>query len=533
MTETLGIHVTDAAIAATVGSDDPSRPPITVMLGASGPTAAAAVAAGPDGAVLVGDAALGADGPVVTDPLERAVRGRTGALTAVFTHVIGRAAFVSAEGRSPTRLAVVVPDDYDTVARDQVVAAANSAGITDVSLVPESLAAARGRGGDGTALAAGAALIGAVDAPPPIVTREDLGQAVAPPEVSPTVPPASDGPVSVFDEPVEPELPPVRETPAPVAAQPPRPVPAAPTPAPSSIVAPPPLRPVPQREVPIGLIVGIGVIALLLVLGFVVFGGGDEQVDTAASTTTLAPTTTAAATTTAAPATTTTTEPVSSTSTSSTSSTSTTSSTSSTTTTTTPVRVATPGPVTLVETGLQFDTGVVVRFGDSEDDVIAAATDVLGAPEADSGRSANDFCDSNTVRFVRWGNLELVFTGDIGPIGETETGGGGEGDGDEESEGSPVLEPLAFSQWFADGHRVPTGLVTPEGVGESATIGLLQVTYGAALQLEPVFEDDIVGIFAVTNPQTGAIINGITMGLDPEGVVTTLWAGESCSRIFT
>ena len=34
------------------------------------------------------DAAVGADGPIVTDPLDRAVHGRTGALTAVITHVI-------------------------------------------------------------------------------------------------------------------------------------------------------------------------------------------------------------------------------------------------------------------------------------------------------------------------------------------------------------------------------------------------------------------------------------------------------------
>lgn len=529
MTETLGIHVSEAALAAAVGSDDPSRPPVTVMLGAVGPVAAAAVAAGLDGAVLVGDAAVDADGPVVTDPLERAVRGRTGALTAVFTHVLGRAAFVSADGRSPTRLAVVVPDEYDTVARDQVVAAANGAGITDIVLVPESLATARGRGGDGTALAVGAALIGAVEAPSPIVTREDLGQAVAPPDASPTRPPAGDGPVSVFDEDREPKLPPVRETPAPVAAPPPRTAPATPVPAPSSIVTPPPLRPVRRREIPVGLIVGVAAVLTLLVLGLVVFDGGDDSVETAGSTTTLAPATTEAATTSLAP---TTTEPVSSTSsTSTTSTTSSTSTTTSSTTTTTPVRVADPGPVTLVETGLEFDTGVVLQFGDAEDDVLAATAAVLGAPDTDSGRSANDFCDGDTVRFVRWGNLELVFTGHAGPIGENQSGTGDEGDDD--ADGSPVLEPLEFSQWFADGHRAPTGLVTPEGVGESATIGLLQVTYGAALQLESVFEDDIVGIFAVTNPQTGAILNGTTVGLDPTGVVTSLWAGESCSRIFT
>ena len=78
-----------------------------------------------------------------------------------------------------------------------------------------------------------------------------------------------------------------------------------------------------------------------------------------------------------------------------------------------------------------------------------------------------------------------------------------------------------------------TGLVTPEGVGEAATIGLLEVTYGTAIVLVPAFEDDIVGVFAVTNPGTGAVLNGTTLGLDAEGVVTTLWAGDSCTRVFT
>jgi len=530
VTETLGIHVSADGIAAAVGTDDAARPPITVMLGTAGPVAVAAVAAGPDGSVLVGDAAIEADGPVVTDPLDRAVRGRTGALTAVFTHVIGRAAFVAADGRSPTRLAVVVPDDYDTVARDQVVAAANGAGITDVSLVPESLATARGRGGDGTALAVGAALIGAVDVPPPIVTREDLGEAVEPPEVVPPASPADTGSVSVFDEEV-PHVPPVRDAPVPVGAQTERRSPVAPVPAPTSMVPTPPLQPIAPRQVPTGLILGVVGVIVVLLLGVAVFGGSGDSVETA-GTTTLAPVTTAAVTseapsTSLAPSTT---VVATSLAPSTTSVTSTSSSTTSTSTTTLPVKVATPGPVTLVETGLQFDTGVVVRFGDSEEDVIDASRAVLGAPDADSGRAANEFCDGTVVRFVRWGNLELVFTGDPGPIGENGSGEEGEEGDDPEA---PAPEPLEFTQWFVDGHRTPTGLVTPEGVGESGTVGLLEVTYGSALQLVAAFADDIVGVFAVTNPQTGAVLNGTTLGLDPDGVVTTLWAGDSCARLFT
>ncbi|MDG1366551.1 MAG: hypothetical protein P8P85_05780, partial [Acidimicrobiales bacterium] len=168
MTETLGIHLDADGISAAVAPSDPSQPPTVLYLGMTQEAAASAVAAGPDGAVLVGDAALDADGPIVTDPLERAVRGRTGALTAVIAHLVARSAVAAESGQSPNRLAIVIPDDFDAGARDQVVAAANAAGITDVSLIPYGLAVARGRSGGGGSLASGAALIGSMDAPPPI-----------------------------------------------------------------------------------------------------------------------------------------------------------------------------------------------------------------------------------------------------------------------------------------------------------------------------------------------------------------------------
>ena len=109
----------------------------------------------------------------------------------------------------------------------------------------------------------------------------------------------------------------------------------------------------------------------------------------------------------------------------------------------------------------------------------------------------------------RWGNLEVVFT-------NTDEG-----------------TPRRFTQWFADGHLDPTGLVTPEGLGESATVGFLEVTFPNVLDLVPAFDDDIVGIFAVVNPTTGQRFNGTTLGLDPNGVVTSLWAGDTCARVVT
>lgn len=500
VTACLGIHISDDSISAAVCGSDPDDVRV-VPLGTSGPVVPAAVAAGVDGAVLVGEAAVDAAEPVVRDPLARAARGRTGALTAVITHVLGRAAVSSTAG-APTKLAVVVSDDADAVERDNIVAGANAAGFTDVALVPASLAELRGTDvSEGVGLAAGAARIGMVDAPPPLVTREDLGQVVEPDDPPPATPPDNAGPVSVFEESAAPELPPVRVTPEPVAAAPPN-RPAAPAPAPVAMVATPPLQPIPNRSIPLLPVLALVVVALLVFVVVLARSAGDDDLD-AAITTTVAPTSSAAPSTTVVATTTSSTTTVAPVDT-----TSSTSTTSTTTTTTTPVRVATPGPVTLVETGLALDTGTIVPFGQDEQLVIAELASILGDPVTDS-ESQTEFCEGTSVRFVRWGSLEVVFT-------NTDEG-----------------TPRRFTQWFADGHLDPTGLVTPEGLGESATVGFLEVTFPNVLDLVPAFDDDIVGIFAVVNPTTGQRFNGTTLGLDPNGVVTSLWAGDTCARVFT
>lgn len=505
VTACLGIHITDDSISAAVCGSDPDDVRV-VPLGTSGPVVPAAVAAGVDGAVLVGEAAVDAAEPVVRDPLARAARGRTGALTAVITHVLGRTAVSSTAG-APTKLAVVVSDDADAVERDNIVAGANAAGFTDVALVPASLAELRGTDvSEGVGLAAGAARIGMVDAPPPLVTREDLGQVVEPDDPPPATPPDNAGLVSVFEESAAPELPPVRVTPEPVAAAPPN-RPAAPAPAPVAMVATPPLQPIPNRSIPLLPVLALVVVALLVFVVVLARSAGDDDLD-AAITTTVAPTSSAAPSTTVVATTTSSTTTVAPVDTTSSTSTTSTTTTSTTTTTTTPVRVATPGPVTLVETGLALDTGTIVPFGQDEQLVIAELASILGDPVTDS-ESQTEFCEGTSVRFVRWGSLEVVFT-------NTDEG-----------------TPRRFTQWFADGHLDPTGLVTPEGLGESATVGFLEVTFPNVLDLVPAFDDDIVGVFAVVNPTTGQRFNGTTLGLDPNGVVTSLWAGDTCARVFT
>jgi len=517
MSETLGIHLGSDGIVGVIADAEVDPTAASVLpLGTHGPAAARAVAAGPEGTVLVGDAATGVDGPIVFDPLDRVRLGRTGALTAVITHVLGRAAVA---GSTTTRLAIVVPDDFDGDARDQVVVAANGAGITDVVTVPETAAMARASSVAADAVvsvAIGAALIGSVEAAPPIVTREDLGEPVSSDTTPAAPPPAAgppSGPVSVFEESGdEPEpVVPVRKSPAPIAAQPAS-RPTAPATR-SAAVAPPPTHEIPDRSTPVGLIIGVIVLFVAVVIVWlllVVVGGGDDTAtivpETSSTTTEAAATTT---TTSEAPAATTSTSTSSSTTSTSTSSTST-SSTTTTSTTTTPVRVAAPGAVTLSAGGLLFENGTIVQFGQSVDVVVAEATEILGAPDEDTGFEPWEFCVGTRTRFIRWGSLELVFTEEIEA---SDTG--------------------VFSQWYTEGHSEPAGLVTLDGLGESATVGFLEVTFGDALVILAAFEGDDIGLFGVTNPSTGAIISGITDGLHPEGVVTTLWAGDSCTRVFT
>ena len=79
----------------------------------------------------------------------------------------------------------------------------------------------------------------------------------------------------------------------------------------------------------------------------------------------------------------------------------------------------------------------------------------------------------------------------------------------------------------------PVEALGDDGLGVGATVGFLEVTYGSALAIVQAIEGEDLGLFAVTNPGSGGILNGITTSLDPEGTVTDLWAGDSCPRVFT
>ena len=355
------------------------------------------------------------------------------------------------------------------------------------------------------AMAAGAAVAASASVGP-IVTREDIGgdRPAAPLTPVPVAPP-----VSIFDE-VDGEADEMA-TPTPATAT-------GPPPSADRTTAMPAVRPAPRpgtnkpdlgRQILIVSLVTVVAVVAIVVLFMLAGGGSDDGSDAVASSTV----TTSSLVTTTTPltssSTTTTATSTSSTSTSTTSTSSTTtSSTSTTSTTTIPVPVGSPGPVTLVETGLVLDTGPVLRLGDDGENVLAQITGALGDPDSDSGFMEVTFCFSPRARFVRWAQLEVVVSEDADGV-------------------------ATFTQWYVDGADDPNGLVTIDGLGVGATVGFLHVNYGGALDLVPAFEGSESGIFAVTNSGSGGTLLGITESLEPEALIGEMWAGDECSRVFT
>lgn len=544
MTDTLGVHISESHITAVRFDAASADPPRVVVLGGSDVAAAAVVAQGEGGSVLVGDeAALVTEGPRVTNPLQRAATGRIGALAAVLGFVIRRA--TAAEGKTPVRLAVIVDDDWPRAARDRIVQAGVASGMADTIVVPRSAAAAQPTPVTGAAaLAAGAARAGSLSSAH-FVTREDLGQPIT--SKTPVVP-VTDAPrpesVSVFGD--ESLVDPARPSPEQVSSADPAQYDATQVmgsvgpPAATGGTATPPRSGTSQALITLALVVLVGVVG-----GLIIFLAGDDSpnirttepavTDAPRPAETEPPTTDTSATeapTTAAPTTApTSTQPPTTEApdTTTSSSTTTTSSTTSTTTTTTPVGVGTPGPVTLVETGLQFDTGTVVRFGQPMSAVLDEIRSVLGAPDSATNFRTTEACVDG-VRSVRWGQLELVFLQDP-PVAIPADPDGESSDGDEGTEFIPASTGT-FGQWHVSGHTDPTGLVTKDGLGVSATVGFLEVTYGSSLEIVQPTEGEDLGLFSVTNPASGGVINGTTSDVTPEGRVLSMWAGDTCVRIF-
>ena len=550
MTDTLGVHISESHITAVRFDAASADPPRVGVLGDSDVAAAAVVAQGEGGSVLGGDeAALITEGPRVTNPLQRAATGRIGALAAVLGFVIRRA--TAAEGSTPVRLAVIVDDDWQGVARDRIVQAGVSSGMADTIVVPRSVAAAQPTPvSGGAALAAGAARAGSLSSAH-FVTREDLGQAITtktPVVPVPDAPLPESAPVFGDESLVDPARVSIEQASSAGLSDfgSTRVLGSAGPPAATGGTATPPRSAISQALITLALVVLVGVVG-----GLIIFLAGDDSSNIATTGPTVTdapspvetpspveiepPTTDApeAAVSTTAPTSTRpdTTEAPDAT----TSSTTTTSPTTSTTTTTTPAAVGTPGPVTLVETGLQFDTGTVVRFGQPMESVLDEIRSVLGEPDSATNFKTTDACVDG-ARSVRWGQLELVFRQDppvaipADPDGEPTDGESTDGeftDGDEGTEFIPASTGT-FGQWYVSGYTDPTGLVTKDGLGVSATVGFLEVIYGSSLELIQPTDGKELGLFSIRNPASGGVINGTTSDVNPEGRVIGMWAGDTC-----
>lgn len=166
--------------------------------------------------------------------------------------------------------------------------------------------------------------------------------------------------------------------------------------------------------------------------------------------------------------------------------------------------------ITLVETGVQLESGTVLTLEQDATVVLDAISGVLGPADRDTGWAVTEFCAGPRARILRWGDFEIVLTEDVL---DSELG--------------------KFTQWYVDGIDNPAGLVTVDGLGFGATVSFLEFTYGGAFELLEAIEGDPSGLFVVTNPGSGGVLLGTTDSRESDGVINSMWAGDSCTRIFT
>lgn len=552
MTYRLAIGVGDTHLDAAIVEDRAVRA-VGLSEDPAGMLAVAHVAV--DGTVTVGSAAmdLALDDPdgLVVDPVARLgqenvpVPGRDVEpevlVAALLSSAVQRA---TAEKGAPPELVVLAhPDAFSAGQARALTDAARRAdiGYADRYSVGAARTAFTGAGGDPGAhprrsivygaavLAADKPLVAPTEAieaigdapepvgepsgPLPLITLEDLAGPLpeAPERPMPTY--ETVGPISVFDS-------------GPVAADlPPEPV-AVPAPIPQA--APTVQREADDESAPIGRWLVLGVLAgAVIAVGLALaLGGGDDPDDVIAATTTATPTSLAAATTappatpttvavstlvsttlvgsttTAAPTTTasTTTAPTTTaapTTTTTAAPTTTASTTTAPTTTVATVELPEPGAIALTGEGLVLDddsnSGVVLRFGDNAGATSAAVTDLLGAPDDDTGWFDASECDRSTRR-TEWGSLWIEFTN---------------------IDGSP-----RFTGWNVDG--LDADLRTPDGVGVGTRVGDLRALFGV----------DVVagsGEFELAGASDG--VSGSASGDGDGDAVTELVArsGDSCT----
>lgn len=173
-------------------------------------------------------------------------------------------------------------------------------------------------------------------------------------------------------------------------------------------------------------------------------------------------------------------------------------------TTTTGVGSSTSGEAPEVDLVLRGDGLGVVELGADPDVAVAAVTDVLGEPTADTGWESSfstyGTCPGEEVRGVEWDHLVLLFT----------DGSTAHGDG-----------PHLFA-WRVTGS--PPALGTATGFGYRATAADAEQLYPGDVEVVP--PDEPFPGHLLIEAEGGTI----TAYLDDADVVTNLEAGVACGE---
>jgi hypothetical protein len=173
-------------------------------------------------------------------------------------------------------------------------------------------------------------------------------------------------------------------------------------------------------------------------------------------------------------------------------------------TTTSGASTTAPAPEPLAEIVLRGDGLGVVELGADPDVAVAAVTDALGEPTADTGweSSFSEYgtCPGEEVRGVEWNHLILLFTD-----GSTAYGNG----------------PHLFT-WRVTG--APPALGTATGFGYRATAADAEDLYPGDVEVVPP-DEPFPGLLRI-DAEGGTI----TAYLDDADVVTNIEAGAACGE---
>lgn len=151
-------------------------------------------------------------------------------------------------------------------------------------------------------------------------------------------------------------------------------------------------------------------------------------------------------------------------------------------------------------------------FGDDAETVLGQMLAILGDPDDDTGW-VDQFenygvCLGNTVRFVRWGTMQVFFT-----------------DGPSDWAPGGVRHFASFTQAvFFDGEEHP--FETAEGLALGTPVGDIRARYGP----DSVYDDELYGPVFVVDPPGPAQLWGSVSGLEPDDVIETMTGSYACGE---